>query len=269
MLTNRGGTLQRLAMMGMAVVLLLAASQLVFAGFDVRVEQAQSRLTELGFDPGPVDGLMGTRTHEALTVFQRDHGLPANGRLTQETRQALDDALNRRVAPVQTPQAPTSTPLEPATTTEVKVVVLPEPTRSNSGTTKFLSYTELGWNPPQSGANAKAQFLRDSGSPEMVRGQGEVVVPRGKAVYVLARGERIPGFDCDPASGSLTIELMLGIDGPMLVRSGDADGFCQLGFGAVFSVGRTLRISEIQWGEDNLPAGRVKLTDQGLRYLGQ
>lgn len=49
-----------------------------------QVARTQSDLIRLGYDPGPIDGLMGPRTSAALRAYQRDHGLAADGRLSQE-----------------------------------------------------------------------------------------------------------------------------------------------------------------------------------------
>lgn len=49
----------------------------------------QVRLRDLGYDPGPVDGIFGPRTQGALMAFQRQAGLRATGTLDQETRAAL------------------------------------------------------------------------------------------------------------------------------------------------------------------------------------
>lgn len=42
----------------------------------------QRHLGDLGFDPGPIDGLMGPRTRDAIGRFQRDQGDPATGFVT-------------------------------------------------------------------------------------------------------------------------------------------------------------------------------------------
>jgi N-acetylmuramoyl-L-alanine amidase len=60
------------------------------AGASVRasngqIRAAQSALKGLGFDPGPIDGVMGPRTARAAGAFQRAQGLPASGQLTPET----------------------------------------------------------------------------------------------------------------------------------------------------------------------------------------
>ncbi len=39
----------------------------------------QTALSERGYDPGPVDGIIGAGTRKALRKWQTDHGLPADG----------------------------------------------------------------------------------------------------------------------------------------------------------------------------------------------
>lgn len=48
------------------------------------VNSIQTSLTRLGYDTGPVDGLMGSRTEAAIRVYQRDHGLLEDGRATPD-----------------------------------------------------------------------------------------------------------------------------------------------------------------------------------------
>lgn len=56
-----------------------------------QVRKAQKRLQEVGFDPGPIDGLFGPQTQAALREFQSAHGLPQTGQLDASTRAALMD----------------------------------------------------------------------------------------------------------------------------------------------------------------------------------
>lgn len=49
----------------------------------------QSMLQKLGFDPGPIDGVIGNKTKKATKDFQTANGLPATGNLNPSTRQAL------------------------------------------------------------------------------------------------------------------------------------------------------------------------------------
>lgn len=47
-----------------------------------RVAYVQSRLGELGYQPGPADGIYGARTARAANQFQEQVGLPATGTIT-------------------------------------------------------------------------------------------------------------------------------------------------------------------------------------------
>lgn len=49
---------------------------------DGLVEEAEIRLRALGYDPGPVDGILTEETRRALRHYQLDSALPANGRMT-------------------------------------------------------------------------------------------------------------------------------------------------------------------------------------------
>jgi hypothetical protein len=62
------------------------------------IRQAQERLTQLGFDPGPHDGRLGPQTDAALRQFQAASGLPVSGRLEQATRRALGVTLGEPTA---------------------------------------------------------------------------------------------------------------------------------------------------------------------------
>jgi peptidoglycan hydrolase-like protein with peptidoglycan-binding domain len=54
-----------------------------------KVKQLQSALAQAGYDPGPIDGKLGSRTREALKKAQKDKGLSATGQIDQETMAAL------------------------------------------------------------------------------------------------------------------------------------------------------------------------------------
>ena len=61
----------------------------VRAEFDPTIEAIQRKLTEKGFDPGPIDGTSGWRTRGSIRRFQRSVGLPDTGQLDDATREAL------------------------------------------------------------------------------------------------------------------------------------------------------------------------------------
>jgi uncharacterized protein (TIGR02594 family) len=51
--------------------------------------QIQTRLRELGFDPGPIDGIPGRQTTRAVSDFQRARGLEVDGIVGPRTLAAL------------------------------------------------------------------------------------------------------------------------------------------------------------------------------------
>ena len=53
------------------------------------IAELQRRLTELGYKPGPIDGVAGPRTTNAIKKFQHDHKLPVTGNLDAETIREL------------------------------------------------------------------------------------------------------------------------------------------------------------------------------------
>ena len=61
------------------------------------VREAQRSLGELGYRPGPIDGVVGRRTQSALARYQRSEGIPVTGLLDAETLVRLD--IHRRVSP--------------------------------------------------------------------------------------------------------------------------------------------------------------------------
>jgi hypothetical protein len=55
----------------------------------------QSRLANLGFYHGPIDGKVGPGTESALKAFQAQHGMRASGQIDDETLNALGLAQGR------------------------------------------------------------------------------------------------------------------------------------------------------------------------------
>lgn len=54
-----------------------------------QVKEVQRELTARGYDPGPIDGYMGTKTSEAIKGFQADNGFGVTGELDDLTISAL------------------------------------------------------------------------------------------------------------------------------------------------------------------------------------
>jgi N-acetylmuramoyl-L-alanine amidase len=57
---------------------------------DGGVSGVQARLANLGYQPGPVDGVLGSRTLQAVSAFQRDHSLEETGEVDAPTLGALE-----------------------------------------------------------------------------------------------------------------------------------------------------------------------------------
>jgi len=64
------------------------------ASIDTLVARAQQLLAELGYDPGPADGVAGPRTSDAIAAFERDRGLPETGAASPEVVEQLLSATS-------------------------------------------------------------------------------------------------------------------------------------------------------------------------------
>jgi peptidoglycan hydrolase-like protein with peptidoglycan-binding domain len=53
------------------------------------VREVQQLLTDLGYDPGPVDGAWGAKTLAALNALRAAHGLPEVGALDESSLELL------------------------------------------------------------------------------------------------------------------------------------------------------------------------------------
>lgn len=102
------------------------------------ISNIQSRLKEIGFDPGPIDGLYGPRTEGAIKAFQSAQGLPVTGVANLDLLNRLKPIATQRPSnPVVTgtPQNPVgqgsgALPYRP---TPVQQVPVPVPVAVNGG----------------------------------------------------------------------------------------------------------------------------------------
>ncbi|MDH3413746.1 MAG: peptidoglycan-binding protein [Gammaproteobacteria bacterium] len=216
------------------LIAVTALTPLQSSAYDSGIAEAQRRLAESGFEPGPIDGLIGPRTRRAIKAFQKSNGLSVNGRLDAVTRKTLS-------------------PVEPASRKQKS--------RPSFAGGKLLRYEKLGWSAPQSGADTLSRFRLQTGSLDMKRSASELVLPNGGSVYIIPSGDAVPGFDCDPAKGRIEMEFMLGLGGPVVFRPLDRTGYCQLGFGILLKVGQRLRMSGA------MPDGMVEIGANGLVYV--
>jgi len=79
---------------GLMVLFLASAGAVAAQAPDVRT--AQARLTILGYEPGPPDGVVGQRTRDAVRAFQADRGLPISGEIDPPTERTLALAAAER-----------------------------------------------------------------------------------------------------------------------------------------------------------------------------
>ncbi|MEE8535765.1 MAG: peptidoglycan-binding protein [Kiloniellales bacterium] len=54
------------------------------------VTYVQGRLAALGYEPGPIDGLIGPKTRGSVQRYQENAGLPANGKITEAVLAGLE-----------------------------------------------------------------------------------------------------------------------------------------------------------------------------------
>lgn len=69
-------------------------AQVLIAPSSEAVRRIQAELAVKGFDPGPIDGILGPRTERALRAFQRQEGL-YEGLMTTETLTRLGIGVTR------------------------------------------------------------------------------------------------------------------------------------------------------------------------------
>ena len=100
------------------------------------IRDVQDRLTTLGYDPGPLDGLMGPRTRAALRAFQGGSGLPETGEVDAQTLTAL--GLRQAVAPNAETSA-AAPPKQPPPPREPQPSAAQSPTPPGSGATQAVA----------------------------------------------------------------------------------------------------------------------------------
>ncbi|MHA1941808.1 MAG: peptidoglycan-binding domain-containing protein [Candidatus Hodarchaeales archaeon] len=83
------------------------SSEIVYSQSDDKatVFKTQKKLQELGYNPGPLDGIWGKRTESALKRFQHDNSLAMTGKLDSITKEklgiiSLEKSVPKRSIPV-------------------------------------------------------------------------------------------------------------------------------------------------------------------------
>ena len=81
--------MMRKLLVSSALALSLWLTPMAVAQGSDSVRNAQQALKDKGFDPGPVDGVMGPKTHAATRSYQEKNNLAADGRLGAQTLGSL------------------------------------------------------------------------------------------------------------------------------------------------------------------------------------
>lgn len=88
----------------------------------IEVKQLQQRLKDLGYYSGDVDGQYGTGTQTAVTAFQAQHGLKADGVAGEQTLAILYSESAKTFVPTPTPSATPAMLSSGSTGDEVKAL---------------------------------------------------------------------------------------------------------------------------------------------------
>lgn len=107
------------------------------------VRETQSLLTELDYDPGPVDGAFGPKTGRAISAFQLDRALPETGEPSEELLEHMrQEVATLRAAQEDGSSQPNFTPWD-------------ESSQDNASGEQAPVEEELPWlsQPPASGGN--------------------------------------------------------------------------------------------------------------------
>jgi glycosyltransferase involved in cell wall biosynthesis len=75
-------------LIGSVLAIAMSMAPMALAQTDT-VRAAQQALKDKGFDPGPIDGIEGVKTREAISAYQKKQNLTSNGMLSPETLDSL------------------------------------------------------------------------------------------------------------------------------------------------------------------------------------
>lgn len=130
------------------------------------VSRLQTRLKELGYYTGAVDGSAGSGTVSAVKAFQKKNGLKQTGTADANTQALLYSAAAVSAKATATPK-PTATPRPTATPTTIPT----NPPVNGAATFPFVTYTTASVNLRKSASTSSQRLL---------------TVPKGEEITVLA-----------------------------------------------------------------------------------
>lgn len=99
------------------------------SGYNPRVEEIQRILKDTHFDPGSLDGVMGSRTRKAIRDFQKEKGLWPSGKIDSKTWLELNrekEAFKKEIAPQPLVLPSEKKPLDVKSEEEVRKIMGPQ-----------------------------------------------------------------------------------------------------------------------------------------------
>ena len=97
----------------LCLCLLLVSSLALAVDPSPRVRELQQGLIELGYDPGAADGVVGPKTREAISAYQKDHKMRPDGKYSGLLLFGLQTRL-REAKKAATPEGHSKQRLEPS-----------------------------------------------------------------------------------------------------------------------------------------------------------
>ena len=155
-----GSIRRRWAMLPVLAMMVLLAwyGTAAHAASDSTAETVQRALLDRGFDPGEVDGAMGSRTRRALEAFQRSIGLSETGQADSATLEALGLKPSAD-APKPEPPSAESDIMTSAGPSDDEPSQLDSAPERTAGTT--LRFAQLGWHLPPDRHGGTGAFPRN------------------------------------------------------------------------------------------------------------
>lgn len=132
---------------GAVIGISLFTGPAIARNFACDVTKVQEKLKEMGHDPGPVDGVWGRKTREAVVQLQLDTGLPQTGTLDTETCAALIGKNSATAGIGKVAKKPEPKQMEPSTNAKGLGFVCSR----TSGRMDFPSEGKIVKLPPQTG----------------------------------------------------------------------------------------------------------------------
>ena len=148
------------------------------------VRQLQTRLKELGYYTGKIDGAYGSGTAAAVKAFQKKHGLTQTGKADALTQTALYSSAALS-AGASTAAAPTPTPLP-----------TPTPAKAGKATYPFTTYTLASVNLRKQASVSSARILTVPKGAEIsvlsLSGDYAKITYNGRTGYIVSEYALIP-----------------------------------------------------------------------------